>query len=158
MKLYEIRQDMQDLLNKMGDDNFDGARLSQLEIEFHEKLGNCAAVLKNMKASIKAYAEEIKRLQDSKKAVANAYESLSNYVKREMELAEVSKSEHGVHKIVVREASKPSVVILDEDVISNDWKVIQRKVDKESIFKNFTETGEIPFGVDIRKTTHIVVS
>ena len=56
MKLYEIRQHIEDVLH---DDNFSPEMLEALLPEFEDKVSNCIAYAKNIKAS-----EEAVRFRD----------------------------------------------------------------------------------------------
>ena len=157
--LYKIREDMQAVLNPpladedgteeviMSADEF-RTQLTPLEIEFDDKLENCLAYIKNLKAEETALAEEIRKLTARKKSAQNKQDSIKEYTLSEIEQAELAGITVGPHKARIAK-SQDAVLVMDENLVPDNFIKIERKVQKREILKWFKETGEILDGIDI---------
>ena len=159
MRLYEIRQDIEQILNPQEGEDFNPEILDELRLRFEEKVENCIAYIKNLKSDEEALDKEIKRLQARKQAAENKRRGLSDYVKAEIEAVGRQGVDTGVHR--ARIARSPiSVEVIDTNAIEDGYKetVTEERIDKEAILAHFRETGEIPSGVEIRAGTHLRIS
>ena len=157
--LYKIREDMQAVLNPpLADENGTEevimsadeirTRLTPLEIEFDDKLENCLAYLKNLRAEEEALGAEIKRLTARKKAAQNRAESLKAYTLVEIELTQRTGVSVGPHKARIAK-SQNGVIVLDETEVPDEFVKVERKPKKADILKWYKATGEILPGIDI---------
>jgi len=84
MKLYEINQQIEDLLNQVdpetGEINFDPAALDELMLAREEKLESIALAIKNIAADVNAIAQEIRTLTERKRVLENKAESIKGYL------------------------------------------------------------------------------
>ena len=161
MKLYEITDGFMDLLNKQEELSEEDVKeiSEELQIALKDKSNNIVGYYKDRKAFIEAIDNEIKRLQDYKKAVSNQVESYKDYVKSNMEVLGIEKIETPLGKISITK-SPISIEIINESEIPEDYKevVTSIKVDKKKIADNFKETGEIISGVKINSNnTHLLI-
>ena len=167
-KLYEIREDFEQILNPPpADEESDSPILSEgeiragiasLEIEFDDKIENCLAYLKNLRAEEEALSAEIKRLTARKKAAQNRADSLKAYTLVEIELTERTGVLFGAHKARLAK-SQDAVIVIDENLVPDRFVEIETKVKKREILKWFKETGEILNGIDIETDrVHLRVS
>ena len=171
-KLYEIREDIQAVLNPRISDNDElndetenpatpeqlRTGLEALELEFDEKLENCLAYIKNLKAEETALAEEIRRLTARKKAAQNKQDSVKEYTLSEIEQAELAGVAVGPHKARIAK-SRDAVVVIDDFLIPSNFTKVKVEAKKAEILKWYKETGEILPGIDIETDrVHLRVS
>ena len=157
-QLYAIREDFFRILNPHpADEESDSpvpseeelrTELAALEIEFDDKIENCIAYLKNLRAEEEALSAEIKRLTARRNATRNKDESLKSYTLAEITLAGRLGVQVGVHKARLAK-SQDAVIVLDENEVPDQFVRIERKVQKRDILKWHKETGEIVDGTDI---------
>ena len=161
-KLYEIRADIQEALNPriseddaLNDEMENPAtpeqirdNLTALGLEFDEKLENCLAYCKNLKAEEDAIADEIRRLTARKKALQNKQASIKEYTLAEIEATERMGITAGIHKGTIAK-SRDAVVVLDEHAVPDRFVEIITKVDKREILDWYKRTGEIVAGTEI---------
>ena len=151
-QLYAIREDFERILNPPpADEETDSpipseaelrTELAALEIEFDDKIENCLAYLKNIRAEEEALSAEIKRLTARKKAAQNRADSLKNYTITEITLAGRVGVRVGVHKASLAK-SQDAVIVLDETLVPDFYVKIERKIQKREILSWYKETGEI---------------
>ena len=156
MKLYEIRRDIEEAL--VQDDEFNPAKLESLKVKFEAKLEGCAAVIKNLRAESDALCAEIKRLQARKAAVDNNARGLREYVRFQLEAVNIKKLDAGIHKFRIQRNSFPSIKILDQSLIDQEYLKVDVSVDRKAIGENFKETGEVLPGTEITAESHLRVS
>ena len=156
-KLYEIREEIEEAL-VMDDEEFDPAVFNALKLKFEDKLEGCAGVIKNLNAESASLAAEIKNLQGRKNAVDNNVHGLKQYVKRQIERINAKKIDAGIHKFRIQRNSAPSVEVLDQRQIDEDYLKVTVEVDKRAIANNFKDTGEEVEGTRISVGTHLRVS
>lgn len=112
MNLYEINSQIENFEFKFDEETgevLNMNELDELQIAKDEKIENIALWIKNLKADEKALDDEIKALQDRKKAKKNKMDNLSSYLES---VLNGSKFERGKVAISFRKSS--SVVIDDE--------------------------------------------
>lgn len=181
MKIYEIDEEIADILNPSDDEaaippddenfippddadnippeyrDFDPRVLDGLEIDIDRQLKNYIAAIKNLRSAKDAFATEIRRLQAKKWAIEKKEKRLSDYVKGIMERLGRRNVNFDIHTARIAK-SPPSVEVLDESVIRDEFIQIERTVKKQGILDWHKETGEIPEGTDIVVRTHLRIS
>jgi len=89
MKLYEINQQIEDLLNNVdpetGEALFDAGALDALMLEREEKIEQVALAVKNITAEANAIAQEIRTLTERKRVLENKAESIRDYLQRQLD-------------------------------------------------------------------------
>lgn len=154
MKLYEVTNGFMKLYDAVegGEICEEIAKEIQEELQtaLTNKSTNIIAYYQNKQALINGIDEEIKRLQEYKKAEKNRLDNYKEYVKKNMEILGIEKIETPVGKLTIAK-SPISVEVINEDAIPSEYKTIvtEVKVDKNKIKDNFKETGEIIDGVRI---------
>ena len=103
---------------------------------------------KNMEYVIQSMKEEEERIKENRKSLENKLERYKNYVLSCMNVLGVEKLETPRGTISIPN-NPMSVEILDENKIPNKYKkqVIETKIDKDMIMRDFKNTGEIIEGV-----------
>ena len=165
MKCYEVSDKIEEALLVQGDESFDSTRLERLNLTFDERVDNCAAVMKNLKAQageIDAKCNilqgEIRDLQRKKRALENNRKGIAEYIKNIMNLLGLKKARNSSHQLTI--ARSPLTVEVDMDKLDAKWIKRTENVyaDKRGIIDHIKQTGEIPNGVEPIENTHLRVS
>lgn len=149
MKLYDIAEIYENLEN-IDDDVAVSAAMDAVDAAVEEKLESTAKVIRNLEAEAEALEAEEKRLKARKMAVRNRIADIKGYVQQNLEAMGKDKVTSGIFKWSIQ-ANAPSVNILDESLIPDDYWKIERKPMKTEI-KKAIEAGELTEGVELVRT------
>ncbi len=149
MKLYDITEIYENLEN-IDDDVAVSAAMDSVDAALEEKLESTAKVIRNLEAEADALEAEEKRLKARKTAVRNRIADIKGYVQENLEAMGKDKVTSGIFKWSIQ-ANAPSVNILDESLIPDDYWKIERKPMKTEI-KKAIEAGELTEGVELVRT------
>lgn len=149
MKLYDIAEIYENLEN-IDDEVAVSAAMDSVDAALEEKLESTAKVIRNLEAEADGLEAEEKRLKARKMAVRNRIESIKGYVQGNLEAMGKDKVTSGIFKWSIQ-ANAPSVNILDESLIPDDYWKIERKPMKTEI-KKAMEAGELTEGVELVRT------
>lgn len=149
MKLYDIAEIYENLEN-IDDDVAVSAAMDAVDAALEEKLESTAKVIRNLEAEAEALEAEEKRLKARKMAVKNRIADIKGYVQQNLEAMGKDKVTSGIFKWSIQ-ANAPSVNILDESLIPDDYWKIERKPMKTEI-KKAIEAGELTEGVELVRT------
>ncbi len=134
LKLYQITDGFLELMNNFDELNDVEAIQEELKKALLEKSNNIIGYYLDRKALIGAIDEQIKRLQEYKKAESNKLDRYKDYVKTNMEAMGITNIETSAGKISVAK-SPISVDIIDENLVPEEFKntEVVIKVDKKKI-------------------------
>ena len=149
MKLYDITEIYENLEN-IDDDVAVSAAMDSVDAALEEKLESTAKVIRNLEAEAEALEAEEKRLKARKMAVKNRIADIKGYVQQNLEAMGKDKVTSGIFKWSIQ-ANAPSVNILDESLIPDDYWKIERKPMKTEI-KKAIEAGELTEGAELVRT------
>lgn len=149
MKLYDIAEIYENLEN-IDDDVAVAAAMDAVDAALEEKLELTAKVIRNLEAEADGLEAEEKRLKARKTAVKNRIADIKGYVQQNLEVMGKDKVSSGIFKWSIQ-ANAPSVNILDESLIPDDYWKIERKPMKTEI-KKAIEAGELTEGVELVRT------
>lgn len=149
MKLYDIAEIYENLEN-IDDEVAVEAAMDGLDAALEEKLESTAKVIRNLEAEAEALEAEEKRLKARKMAVKNRIADIKGYVQENLEAMGKDKVTSGIFKWSIQ-ANAPSVNILDESLIPDEYWKIERKPMKTEI-KKAIEAGELTEGVELVRT------
>lgn len=121
--------------------------LESLDMEIEDKADGYAKIIRNMESDSKAMAEEIKRIQERKKVNDNRIKSMKLSLENTMISIGKTKFKTPLFSFNIQK-NPPSVEILDEDLIPEEFKKIEVKIDKSAIKK---VEGDVP-GIEIKQT------
>ena len=155
MKLYEITEQLRELTALADEQDINPIAihdtLELVKMDFRDKAINVAAFFQNIEAEVEAMKAAEKRIAVRRKAKENLVASLREYLKMNMEMAEIKKIEHPEFSISLRK-SAGSVVIDDESLIPDEFWRIKREVDKTAI----KSAGDVP-GTHIEQGFSLVI-
>ncbi|KYC53547.1 MAG: hypothetical protein AMQ22_00218 [Candidatus Methanofastidiosum methylothiophilum] len=103
-------------------------------------------------AEIDEIKEKILELQDRKKALENLKGMTDAIIKKG-----IMKDFNGFQSKITIVPSTPRVDIIDEKLVPAKYKRIKIivEIDKKAILKDYRDTGELPPGVDLEKTSWV---
>lgn len=146
MKLYDIAEIYENLEN-IDDEVAVAAAMDAVDAALEEKLESTAKVIRNLEAEADGLEAEEKRLKARKTAVKNRIADIKGYVQGNLEAMGKDKVTSGIFKWSIQ-SNKPSVNILNEDLIPDAYWEIERKPMKTEI-KKAIEAGELTEGAEI---------
>ena len=149
MKLYDIAEIYENLEN-IDDEVAVATAMDAVDAALEEKLESTAKVIRNLEAEAEALEAEEKRLKARKMAVKNRIADIKGYVQGNLEAMGKDKISSGIFKWSIQ-ANAPSVNILDESLIPDDYWKIERKPMKTEI-KKAIEAGELTEGAELVRT------
>ena len=161
MKLYELSNDYQEVMQLLEDDNDNIVlkdTLNALEGDLKDKCLNISKMIESSKNSIETIDNEIKRLQGLKKTKQNTEKSLKDYLLYSLDSVNIKKLDLEIFKITVRN-NPEKVVISDESKINNKYikKTVVEKIDKKAIKEDYKENGILPEGASIQQGKSIMI-
>ena len=149
MKLYDIAEIYENLEN-IDDEVAVAAAMDSVDAALEEKLESTAKVIRNLEAEADGLEAEEKRLKARKMAVKNRIADIKGYVQQNLEAMGKDKVTSGIFKWSIQ-VNAPSVNILDESLIPDDYWKIERKPMKTEI-KKAIEAGELTEGAELVRT------
>ena len=154
-KLYELTGQLKELENMEGDEDFAIAirdTMEAIEGEFNDKALAVSRVALNFDSDIEALDVEIKRLQDRKKTIKNRHDQLIEYLRYNMEAAEIQKVSCPLFTITLAKG-RDVAIIDDEDKLPDDLMRVKTSVepDKVAILEALKNGKEVP-GAHIEKS------
>jgi len=150
MKLYELTAQYQRLADMEldGQEDFEAfnALMNELTDDITAKADNVAAVIKTMDAEADALAEEIKRLQDRKRSIANKGDSLRAYLHENLKASGLDKVQGRLFTVALQK--NPASVQVEESMLADEWFVTTRTPDKSKI-KDALKAGQVIEGATL---------
>ena len=116
--LYEIGDNIRQCIYMFDDEECDekevNDELDKLNLSFDQKVGACAAIIKEKKIALTSATAAKKQMESDEKRLKREIDGLSQYVKREMEGVGKKTVSHGAHRATIAKCPM-SVVITDEE-------------------------------------------
>lgn len=139
MNLYELTEMYQNLLDLDLEEEELQGHLKNIEDEIEIKAENIAKVLRSLEAEAEAYKKEIERFTLKKQGAENRAKKLKAYLQEAMEAVDKKKFKTDLFSFNIQK-NAPSLKILDESKIPEDFYKIERKLDKVE-FKKAVKEG-----------------
>jgi predicted nuclease with TOPRIM domain len=153
-KLYELTQNYNNLLELV--DNPDvptemlEESLNSIDDEIDTKAENIAKVIKSIESDIAGLKGEEKRLADRRKSLEGRIDNLKEYVEGSMRAVGKEKIRGKVFTLGIQR-NAPSVDVIDEDVIPEQYFVTKKELSKKDILVALKKGEEVP-GAAIKQT------
>lgn len=141
MKLYEITEAYNNL-EEIDEAEEREKYLNLIEDGFEEKAENIVKFIKNLEADAKALKDEEKRLAEKRKAKENSIKWLKFYLQNNMKMLDKKKIKAGLFNVNLQK-NPPSVNVIDENMIDDEYFVIERKLDKKKLKADLKDGKEI---------------
>ena len=120
MKLYEIPQEIENLVNEETGEITDPILFTQLNENMEQKLSYLALINKNRESDVKALDDEIKALTERKKVLENKVNNTKTFLSSFMLENGIKKIE--TPRVVISFRKSTSVAIDDAVALLNDFK------------------------------------
>ena len=144
-KLYELSTGYKNIeyLLENGEDSEElAAVLNSLGEEIEDKAENIAKLIKNYESDINAFKEEEKRIAERRRTLENDVKRLKEYLFNNMKLTGKTKFKKGTFSFNIAK-NPPSVEIVNQDIISSDYKVLTEVLDKKAILKDLRNGKDV---------------
>lgn len=132
MQLYELTEmylNLKDMDIEEGDLN---AALENIDDEIETKAENIAKVLRDFDGDIEALKSEEERLAKKRKAIENRKKQLKEYLQNAMLVLDKRKFKTDLFSFNIQK-NAPSLKILDESKIPEDYYKIEKKLNKNDL-------------------------
>ena len=132
MQLYELTEmylNLKDMDIEEGDLN---SALENIDDEIETKADNIAKVLRDFDGDIEALKSEEERLAKKRKAIENRQKHLKEYLQNAMLVLDKRKFKTDLFSFNIQR-NAPSLKILDESKIPEDYYKIERKLNKNDL-------------------------
>lgn len=147
MQLYELTEiylHLKDMDIEEGDLN---AALENIDDEIETKADNIAKVLRDFDGDIEALKSEEERLAKKRKAIENRQKQLKEYLQNAMLVLDKRKFKTDLFSFNIQR-NAPSLKILDESKIPEDYYKIEKKLNKNDLKEAvksglFTDAAEL---------------
>jgi predicted transcriptional regulator len=147
MKLYELTGQMKELEALADDPDMEIAvrdTLDAVQGEFNDKAMAITKIVLNTDSDCDAIDNEVKRLQAKKKSIQNRKTQLIDYLRENMESAEIKKIQCDLFTITLVQG-REIAVIDDESALPDDFVRVETKVspDKNAITAELKDGGTV---------------
>jgi hypothetical protein len=143
MKLYEITEQLREL---MAMDDVPAEQLQDtldlVNEEFEQKAEQVAAFIRELSLDSEGYKAEIDRLSDRKKAIDNKVDSMKDYLRVNMQAADMTKIKGKLFTITLG-APTETVYVADSELLPDDLVYIKREPNKTDIKAQLKSGAEI---------------
>lgn len=132
MQLYELTEiylNLKDMDIEEGDLN---TALENIDDEIETKADNIAKVLRDFDGDIEALKSEEERLAKKRKAIENRQKQLKEYLQNAMLVLDKRKFKTDLFSFNIQK-NAPSLKILDESKIPEDYYKIEKKLNKNDL-------------------------
>lgn len=158
MKLYELTQNYQNLLELLDDETMPQeeitAALNGLEGQFDLKAENIVKVMKSLDADVVGLKAEEKRLADRRKSLENRSLNLKAYLSDSMRAIKKEKIKGSIFTLAFQK-NPPSVNIVDLTLIDKKYLIEQPStLDKKMILEDLKNDIEV-YGAEIKQETSL---
>lgn len=154
MQLYKLTENYNNLLELLEDEtipqNLIENSLKDVKGEIEDKAENIAKIVKTLDAEAKALKEEEKRLSDRRKSLENRSKGLKTYLQTSLETVGLKQVKTGLFTVAIQK-NAPSVNIVDEKKIPDNYFVTTKEVSKDLIKKDLKD-GKVIEGVELKQS------
>jgi hypothetical protein len=151
-QLYEVSQDMLEVMSLDIDELTRMDTLAALEGEFGVKAEKIVHLIRNNQADIEAHKNEEKRIAERRKQLEKQTETLEAYLYGEMKVSGLKELKSPLFKLTIQK-NPPKAEVLDESLIPSNFMIPQDpKLDKKLLLKALKDGEEIPGAVIVQET------
>ncbi len=143
MKLYEITEQLRELM-AMDDVPAEQLQdtLDMVNEEFEQKAEQVAAFIRELSLDSEGYKSEIERLSDRKKAIDNKIDSMKDYLRVNMQAADMTKIKGKLFTITLGSPTE-TVYVADSALLPDGLVYIKREPNKTDIKAQLKSGAEI---------------
>lgn len=153
-KLYELTEMYKNIWDLVEDDEVDldtlETALGQIEDNIEIKAESLAKLIKGIDGDIDTLKAEEKRLADKRRVLENKQKNIKGYLENQLRVMEIDKIKTPLFTVSLQK-NPPSVEILDEDKIPEQFKKVTYTVVKKDILEAL-KNGQVIEGAEIKQT------
>ena len=159
--LYDINKDFLSVIEngfafdeETGEITFDESNLTELDMEFKDKVDNVACYIKDRLSLIDSIKAEKKALDERLKQEDKRVSRLKEYVSDALKMRDMKGLETGRNKLSFRKSV--SVNVTDENKIADNYftEKVERKLDKKALLADLKK-GEVIEGAELQENSNL---
>ncbi len=154
MNIYEIKREYEVLSQYLEDNDLDKESFKEaflnIEGSLSDKCENYVKLIKNLEGDIEAHKGEEKRLSEKRKAMENKVLRLKQTIYEVLKDMKLESLKAGTFNLRIQN-NAPSVDILDQEVIPEEYKSYEVKLDKKGILEDL-KLGKLVAGAEIKQS------
>ena len=152
MTLFELAEQLKAVREAYeNDETITDEMLQAAELDVKQKIKNYCIVIKEIKAEKKAVASLKSELYAREKALSRNLDFMKHTLTNIQTELGLKKVEVDGHRSAFRK-NPASVKIIDENVISDEFKKVETTIMKQPVMDLYRLTGEVPEGFEIDDT------
>lgn len=162
MRMYEIIPAYREVMNDI--EANDGelttelkARLDAVTVTLEQKIEAYCSWYREISKQTKAIEEELNYIRRRKLASENIEAFIKSQVLEALETLGVERGQFGNRKTWIQPNSQATLEIQDESAVPDDFLVVEKKVDRESLKSYIVSGGEVP-GCTVARGSHLRIS
>lgn len=159
MKLYELAENYRNLQELVDREYVDKEvienALDQVEGDISEKLENIAKLMKSIDGDINSLKVEEERLANKRKLLENNSKKLREYIQSSLIILNTKKIKTNLFNFIIRK-NTPSVNITDENLISDEFIKIEKKIEKKKVLEALKSGIEVP-GAEMKQSESLQI-
>lgn len=153
-KLYELAEMYRNIQELISDDETDTETLenalSQVEGDINSKAENMAKLIRSIDGDIETLKAEEKRLANRRKTLENKQKNIKNYLEMQLKTMKIDKVKTPLFTVAIQN-NAPSVKIIDENAIPEDFFKYTKSIVKKDILEALKNGEEVP-GAELKQT------
>ena len=153
-KLYELTEMYKNIWDLVEDDEVDldtlETALSQVEDNLEVKAESMAKIIKGIDGDIDTLKSEEKRLAEKRRVLENKKNNIKAYLENQLRVMEIDKIKTPLFTVSLQK-NPPSVEIVNEDLIPEQFKKVTYTVAKKDILEAL-KNGQVIEGAEIKQT------
>src|SRR5699024_3699264 len=114
------------------------------------KAENIAKLIRHIDSDIDALRTEEKRLAQRRRALENKKKSIKDYLEMQLKVTEIDKVKTQLFTVSIQN-NPPSVRIIDEDEIPEDYLSYTKSISRRDILQSLKDGEEVP-GAELKQT------
>jgi hypothetical protein len=154
MNLYDLTANYKNLLDLLDNpevpQNIIEQSLNEVAEEIEVKAENIAKLIKSIDIDAKALKEEEQRLASKRKTLENRTEYLKKYLEAGMRATSKEKIKGKFFSLAIQK-NAPSVNVIDESKIPENYFTITKKLNKEVILEEL-KSGKTILGAELKQS------
>ena len=168
MKLYELSASLSELIGAYNEAETEEQseailqRLNSIDLDFTDKLQQCAFVVSEYDTDAEAVAKEISRLQQRKTAIERQRDGVKAYMKNCLETSGLPQPKVKTPLVSIWVQNNPLSVAVSESVKAEDLPLVYQRfiparveIDKTTLIAAAKAGEELPPGIAIQQGTHL---
>lgn len=162
MKLYEIPSAYQAWMRKIEDNDGEisqelDAELEAIDCAFSKKVDAYAALIIQAKHEEKAMREEVHRMEEKARSLANLQKRLKQMLMQGMKSMDTEKVKGHRFRVQLMHAQMPTIHWVSSDPIPEPFQKNTVSLDYDAALKSYRDIGSLPQGFDVKIVEYVLI-